>query len=114
MDEADRWREALHALRAEVETDLEAGAEGEATVELDQTRVGRVSRMDALQSQAMSAAANRRRRLMLTRIDAALERVAQDAFGTCIACGEPIAEARLTADPTVLRCIDCAEQGERN
>lgn len=113
MDERERWRGLLLARRAGLEADLEAGADAAATVELDQTRVGRVSRVDALQAQAMSQAANRRRALMLTRIDAALERLERGEYGDCVACGEPIAAARLEADPTVLRCIACAEQSEQ-
>ena len=43
-------REALLKLRAEIEQVGETGAAAAGTVELDQTRVGRLSRMDALQA----------------------------------------------------------------
>ena len=44
------------------------------TVKLDQTRVGRLSRMDAMQQQAMAKATNARTELELVRIRSALQR----------------------------------------
>ena len=77
-------------------------------VELDQARVGRLSRMDALQVQAMAIEAERRRAVELQRIDAALGRIADGEFGACTACGEEIAAKRLDFDPAAPTCIDCA------
>ena len=82
-------------------------------VELDQSRVGRLSRMDAMQVQAMSAESSRRKRLQRQRIEAALTCIANDAFGLCLECGEEIHPKRLEFDPTFLLCIDCADAGER-
>jgi DnaK suppressor protein len=78
-------------------------------VELDQTRVGRLSRMDALQNQAMAKETERRRQQELLRIDAALERLHNGSYGECLECGELIAEKRLDLDPSALLCIECAE-----
>ena len=41
-------------------------------------------------------------------IQAALERVADGTYGECVACGEPISEARLNAVPHAARCKNCA------
>ncbi|MGE4616027.1 MAG: TraR/DksA C4-type zinc finger protein [Gammaproteobacteria bacterium] len=112
MKGAAAWRNALLTRRSEIEADLEAGTAAAEPVELDQARVGRVSRMDAMQAQAMSAAANRRRKLQLVRIATALSRIDDGNFGACITCGEEISEQRLDIDATVLQCIDCAEQAE--
>ena len=90
----------------------ETGDEAEQAVELDQTRVGRLSRMDAMQAQAMSIETGRRRRQKLRQIEVALKRIEADDFGYCKACGESIAPARLEIDPTALLCIDCAEASE--
>jgi len=98
-------REAL--LKAE-----ETGEQAEQTVELDQTRVGRLSRMDALQAQAMSKETGRRRRQKLLQIEAALRRLENDEYGYCRECGDEIAAARLKVDPTVILCIRCAEANE--
>ena len=89
----------------------QTGAEAAAVVELDQTRVGRLSRMDALQNQAMSLETGRRRQAELERIEATLERIDQGDFGFCLNCGEDIAPKRLELDPTLPTCIDCASQG---
>ncbi len=91
----------------------ETGQQAEETVELDQTRMGRLSRMDALQAQAMSIETGRRRRQKLLHIDAALKRIKSDDFGYCQECGEDIAAARLEVDPTVLLCIACASAKEQ-
>ena len=81
-------------------------------VELDQARVGRLSRMDALQGQAMSVASKQRRALQLKKIDAALQRLEAGESGLCLTCDEPINERRLQVDPTATLCIDCAAEAE--
>ena len=78
-------------------------------VELDQQSVGRLSRMDALQVQAMAQAQEGRRQDQLRRIDAALRRLADGEYGACVECGEDIPAKRLEIDPTVVRCVDCAK-----
>ena len=90
---------------------MRAGAESQRPVELDQTRVGRLSRMDALQAQAMSIETERRRQIELRRIESALQRIAGGDFGYCVNCGEPIAGKRLDLDPTTPNCLDCASAG---
>ena len=83
------------------------------TVELDQTRVGRVSRMDAMQAQAMAKESDRRRLLALQRIDSALKRIEDGEYGYCSACDEVISARRLEVDPGALLCIDCASRAEQ-
>jgi len=80
------------------------------TVELDQTRVGRLSRMDAMQVQAMSQAANQRRKKTLNAIKAALARLDRGEYGYCTGCAEPINPKRLEFDPTVRTCIGCVSE----
>jgi DnaK suppressor protein len=98
----------LRARREEVEGLLETAAEDSRAVELDQTRVGRLSRMDALQGQAMAKETERRRRHELTRIDAALGRLADGSYGECLKCGQEIPEKRLAFDPAATVCVACA------
>lgn len=80
------------------------------TVELDQTRQGRLSRMDALQQQAMSQETNRRREQELQRITAALARIESGDYGYCVTCGQEIDFGRLEINPTATQCIRCAEK----
>ncbi|MCC5982744.1 MAG: TraR/DksA C4-type zinc finger protein [Rhodobacteraceae bacterium] len=77
-------------------------------VKLDQQSVGRLSRMDALQQQAMAVAQEARRRARMTAIDAALRRLDAGEFGWCTHCGEFIGIKRLDLDPALMRCVDCA------
>ena len=91
----------------------DSSREAAQTVELDQTRVGRVSRMDALQAQAMAKESDRRRVLTLKRIESALKRIEEGEYGYCVTCDELIAEKRLAADPGVLLCLDCASSAEQ-
>ncbi|MEM6623621.1 MAG: TraR/DksA C4-type zinc finger protein [Pseudomonadota bacterium] len=110
MDEKLRiqFRERLDQEAAE-RTRSEAATEDErAPVELDQTSVGRLARMDALQVQAMASAQSRRRTARLAAIRAALARLDADEFGYCESCGEPIARGRMELDPCAMRCVACA------
>ena len=81
-----------------------------APVELDQARVGRLSRMDAMQQQAMSQAAARLADLERQRIQSVLGRMQSGDYGYCIICDEEIAEGRLRFDPSILTCISCAKE----
>jgi DnaK suppressor protein len=85
----------------------------EAPVELDQARVGRLSRMDAMQQQAMSQAAASLAEIECQRIQSALGRLESGEYGYCVLCGEEIAEGRLQFDPSVPTCISCARKAER-
>ncbi|TLF52984.1 TraR/DksA family transcriptional regulator [Halomonas urmiana] len=105
----EKIRKRLEDLRVELIEQSIDSSESRATVMLDQQSVGRLSRMDALQGQAMAKAEEQRRQQMLQRIDSALARLDREAFGECIECGEWISAKRLERDPTVLKCIDCAE-----
>ena len=100
-------RERLLKLREELESATAAGDESAAIVELDQSKVGRLSRMDAMQAQAMAKASNERRAMMLRNIEAALRRLDDGDYGLCRDCEELINPKRLDFDPTALRCIDC-------
>ena len=111
---ADDWRDRLLALRAELESIAETGGESAAVVELDQSKVGRLSRMDAMQAQAMAKASGQRREATLQRITAALKRIDDDEFGFCRNCDEPINPKRLEFDPTATLCIDCASEAENS
>ncbi len=95
-----------HALLADADSDAAA------VVELDQSRQGRLSRMDAMQQQAMAAETGRRRTAELPRIDAALARIDAGDYGVCLHCDEAIPEGRLRIDPAATLCVRCAEQAE--
>ena len=102
--------ERLVVRRWQLQAQSDDNREARKAVELDQTSVGRLSRMDAMQGQAMALAQQRRRDLELQRISSALQRLKAGEYGDCLRCGEAIASRRLAFDPAATLCIDCAEQ----
>lgn len=90
-----------------LDTEDAAGQAAQSTVMLDQQAVGRLSRMDALQNQAMAQAQARRRRIERQRIHAALKRIDEGEYGFCTDCGDAVEPKRLAADPTIPLCLDC-------
>ena len=107
------FRRRIEDRLRKLEDMAESSQAATATVELDQTRQGRLSRIDALQGQEMAKAAEQRRSQSVQRLKAALRRLDQGDFGECLDCGETIAEARLAADPASTLCLRCAEDRER-
>lgn len=101
-------KQALVNKKAELEEVSARTKETREAVELDQTRQGRLSRQDALQQQEMAKETERRRQLEIRKIEAALKRMEIGDYGYCVTCDEEIAAARLTLDPAVPTCIECA------
>lgn len=105
-------RARLLEMKETLEAYSKAGEEAASVVELDQQRVGRLSRMDALQAQAMSQELTRRRALELSAVSDALQRIEAGDYGVCETCDKPINPKRLELDPTVRLCVDCASAAE--
>lgn len=102
------FRERLDQEAIDLRASETATQDDRAPVELDQTSVGRLSRMDAMQQQAMAAAQSRRRSGRLKAIELALKRIEEDEFGWCQECGEQIPPRRLNLDPCAANCVACA------
>lgn len=112
-DDIGFFKQSLLDLQQELFELQKTGQAAAETVELDQTRMGRLSRMDALQGQAMSQALNQRRTIELQKIDSALQRIESGSYGYCVKCGEAIVLKRLELDPATLLCLQCAEVAEQ-
>ena len=98
--------------RKELEQVIEARAETKTDSELDQQRIGRLSRMDAIQQKAMEEETGRRRDQEVDRIKSAWQRIDEDDFGYCSVCEEPIAPKRLENDPATPLCVSCAGKAD--
>ena len=109
-DENHDARERLLRLQAQLIN--EAADSPEADIELDPARVGRLSRMDAMQDQAMARATADRRDARIAGVAAALERMENGDYGLCRRCESAIHPRRLDVDPLALLCIDCASLSE--
>ena len=88
----------------------EMNADSRDSVILDQTSVGRLSRMDAMQQQAMAKATRQNRVTEIQAIKNALLRLEEGEYGYCEDCGEDIPAKRLELTPTAIRCVNCARQ----
>lgn len=105
----DDIRRMLIKKRDEMMALLSQTAEDTAPVALDQTQQGRLSRMDAMQQQAMAAETQRRRQHNVHLIEAALRRLNEGEYGFCVTCGDAIEADRLVLDPATPFCITHAK-----
>lgn len=112
-DDITRFRKQLLDRQQELQALLVTSDDAAKTVELDQSCVGRLSRMDAMQGQAMSVETGRRRQLELQKISSALHRLDSGDYGYCLRCEEAIDVKRLALDPAVTLCIRCASESEK-
>lgn len=91
---------------------MEGKAASTAPVQVDSS-IGRLSRMDAIQSQQMALGLKARQQQQLLRVQNALKAVANGNYGQCRRCKGPIALERLEAQPDAGFCVSCAEQASR-
>lgn len=111
-DDLDQFKRLLsQRIQAldDLDNDLQRAGD---TVELDQTCIGRLSRMDAMQAQAMAQAGQQRSLLERQQIQSALQRIAVGDYGYCLICDEEIPLLRLQANPAAPLCIQCAAAHE--
>ena len=107
--EADRFKEKLIARREELDQLSALSSESRQTVPLDRQSVGRLSRMGAMQGQAMALATEERREQERVRVEAALRRIEAGDYGFCVKCEEEIDIRRLELDPSTPLCLSCAQ-----
>lgn len=108
----DKFKQQLEALEAELKAAVDGKADATAPVTLD-TSIGRLSRMDAIQSQQMALGLKARQQQQLLRVQNALKSVANGTYGQCRRCKGPIAIERLEAQPDAGFCVGCAESAGR-
>ncbi len=76
-------------------------------VELDQTAVGRLSRIDSIQNQSMSKGLHEREVVRLSQLREALARVSAGTYGVCADCSGEIPFERLFVFPEAPACARC-------
>ncbi len=107
QSELGKITQKLLELESELRELEETAKASSQPVRLDQASVGRLSRMDAMQSQQMALETARRRRDELARIEGALRRIEAGEYGNCFVCGKEIDVRRLLVAPTSTRCVKC-------
>ena len=110
----EQLHNSLEAKKQELETQLISVDLDTKPVTLDQQSVGRVSRIDAIQQQQMALANQQQSTLLLQRIELALRRIDSEEYGYCMQCNEPVAFARLQAQPFASLCLDCQSASEKD
>lgn len=80
-------------------------------VELDQTAVGRLSRMDSLQNQGLTQNLREREQVKLALLREAMERMEAGSYGVCTGCGAEIPFERLYVFPEAPECAACGDAG---
>jgi DnaK suppressor protein len=76
-------------------------------VELDQTAVGRLSRMDALANQHLTKDLHEREQAQEGQLLDALRRIEEGSYGQCATCGATIPYGRLLVMPEARTCAGC-------
>jgi DnaK suppressor protein len=107
-EKLEYFKNLLEKLIIELEGSLEANQETTETVSLDDS-IGRLSRADALHAQNIALSLQGNIQIKLKLAHQALEKISKgEDYGICVACKEPIAEARLEAMPETPLCINCS------
>lgn len=108
-DEQNAFKSALEALQSEIEVQLEGGSGADESIRPDNA-IGRLTRMEAIQAQSISAAGKARLKKRLPQIRRALQAIEDGTYGTCVSCGEAIPEGRLEIRPESRLCVGCASR----
>ncbi len=103
----------LLALRESLTELIAASKSGAQPVALDQSSVGRLSRMDAIQAQQIAKASRQSHELRLKLVVQALRKFERQEYGYCGGCEEPIGYPRLRARPEAAFCVRCQGATER-
>jgi DnaK suppressor protein len=102
----------LTTQREELLSLLKSTRDSTRPVALDEP-IGRLTRMDAMQQQNMSAENRRQTDLRLRQVEQALGLMERGTYGLCLRCEDPIGYARLSARPESPFCLVCQDEIDR-
>lgn len=107
-DQLEELRGELLRELAKLERSMKVTEEGLRPVELDPGAVGRLSRIDELQNQALTRNLREREKLKLGALIQALGRMEEGEYGLCTECGGEISYDRLMVFPETPTCLGCS------
>lgn len=107
-EQIEELRAELDRVLAKLERSMRATAEAMRPVQLDQSAVGRLSRIDSLQNQGLTRNLQEREQAKLGQVAAAFRRLEEGSYGTCTECGGEIPFERLLVFPETPTCAGCA------
>ena len=111
-EQLDELSSLLKANRTKLEQQLRDAQAATDVVSLDQTSVGRVSRMDAMQQQSMAVSTRAKAQASLRKVIKALKSMDSGDYGYCHSCDELIQFNRLKVQPEASHCLECQDQQE--
>lgn len=106
-DQRAELRAELERQLARLERSMKVSDQATRPVELDQTAVGRLSRMDSLQSQSLAKSLAERERARLAQLLEAFGRLDAGTYGACVDCGAEVPFGRLLVFPEASTCQEC-------
>lgn len=106
-EEKQQVKHKIEATIKQLEQDLPNLEEQAKPVAPDEA-IGRLTRMDALNSQGIAENNLQKARHRLSRLKRMLTQIGDEAFGDCRDCGDPIPVGRLLAVPGEDLCVQCA------
>lgn len=107
-EQREMLREELLRSLSRLERSLKSSDGAARPRDLEQDTVGRLSRIEALQTQGLTKTLADREKAQLSLIGAALRRLEEGTYGTCNGCGSSIPFERLVVFPETLACSACA------
>jgi DnaK suppressor protein len=110
-EERDKLEQHIRNRLQTIRDDIDAFRASSAPVAPD-SAIGRLTRMEAINSQNINEAALRKALATRSLLEKALRSIGTDDFGLCQACEEPIAVARLMVMPEATLCVACASRHE--
>jgi len=96
--------------KAQLEQQLQDAESATGVVTLDQTSVGRVSRIDAMQQQSMAVSTRGKAEASLRKVIGALRKIDAKDYGYCSNCDKPIEFKRLEVQPQASYCLICQDK----
>lgn len=108
-DDLEHFKTLLEIQAEEIRALLADSDSADDSIEVNNA-IGRLTRMEAIQAQAMSDEGRRRQAARLPRIEAALGRITDASYGVCTRCGKEIPRGRLEIMPEASMCVECASR----
>jgi DnaK suppressor protein len=106
-EQLEDLRTTLARDQRKLERSMRSTAKTMKPVGLDQTSVGRLSRIDSLQNQGLTRNLQEREQARLGQIVSARQRFEAGTYGRCVACSATIPYERLLVFPEAPTCAGC-------
>lgn len=107
-EQRETIRDELLRSLTRLERSMKSSVGADRPRDLEQDTVGRLSRIEALQSQGLTKTLAEREKAQLAQLVAALGRLEEGTYGACNCCGGAIPFERLIVFPETLACATCA------